>query len=566
MTAQLLPNVIQYFYDSNGAPLAGGKLYSYAAGTTTPLATYTDETAVTPNTNPIILNAAGQANVWIGSLAYKFKLTDSLNNVQWTVDNVSYINPDSIDLTKINGDIAGLALLQNGGGSLDVQVDNATIQITSNQLALKSVPAALIPASSKMEVLFKSVRDLRNPGSIQQIPQYEWSSPTFMSNPSTLPGNAASCTAWSPNGEFLAVGFTGTPFLLIYQLCGGVLTALQNPTTLPAGNVNALSWSPCGDYLAVAHHTTPCITIYLRDGNVFTKLPDPASVPTAATIQGSYVNFSPNSDFLILGWQKFSPAGEGFILYERTINRTITVTGTSAGSISGTNDPITNNVTGSYSGPITAAASSTPTTFVDISTASTLSGIIGPFAWSADSSLLAASDISTGIIDVFFRRDFILTGITPPSLGSFATQQIDYAFSPDGNFLAIAIDVTPFILLFQIQSYTFTQLSNPTTLPPGATSCVNWSANSEYLFVGDASGTSPFMTIYQVTNPILSPTFTKIANPGVVPAGAVNRADWSQTKEFLAIATGSSPFIQVYETASTLPSNALLYTREAPNV
>jgi hypothetical protein len=41
------------FFDNNGVPLAGGLLYSYAAGTTTPLATYTTSSGVTPNTNPI---------------------------------------------------------------------------------------------------------------------------------------------------------------------------------------------------------------------------------------------------------------------------------------------------------------------------------------------------------------------------------------------------------------------------------------------------------------------------------------------------------------------------------
>ena len=42
------------FFDNNGNPLVGGKLYTYAAGTTTPLATYTDASSGTPNTNPII--------------------------------------------------------------------------------------------------------------------------------------------------------------------------------------------------------------------------------------------------------------------------------------------------------------------------------------------------------------------------------------------------------------------------------------------------------------------------------------------------------------------------------
>lgn len=77
------------FFDANGDPLAGGKLYTYAAGTTTPLATYTDSTGATPNTNPIILDSRGEANVWLTAVAYKFELKTSADALIWTVDNIS---------------------------------------------------------------------------------------------------------------------------------------------------------------------------------------------------------------------------------------------------------------------------------------------------------------------------------------------------------------------------------------------------------------------------------------------------------------------------------------------
>ena len=89
--SELTPVLEQSFYDSNGLPLSGGLLYSYVAGTSTPLATYTDETGLTPNTNPVVLNAAGRAPVWMGDNSYKFTLTDSIGNLQFTVDNVQSI-------------------------------------------------------------------------------------------------------------------------------------------------------------------------------------------------------------------------------------------------------------------------------------------------------------------------------------------------------------------------------------------------------------------------------------------------------------------------------------------
>lgn len=77
------------FYDSNGDPLSGGKLYTYLAGTTTPRATYTDQGGLTPNANPVILDSAGRAEVWLDdSAAYKFTLNTSADVLVRTTDNV----------------------------------------------------------------------------------------------------------------------------------------------------------------------------------------------------------------------------------------------------------------------------------------------------------------------------------------------------------------------------------------------------------------------------------------------------------------------------------------------
>lgn len=76
-------------FDTNGNPLSGGKLYTYAAGTTTPLAT-TKDAAGTPNTNPIILDQYGQCDIWLSTASFKFLLKDSGDVTQpgWPVDNV----------------------------------------------------------------------------------------------------------------------------------------------------------------------------------------------------------------------------------------------------------------------------------------------------------------------------------------------------------------------------------------------------------------------------------------------------------------------------------------------
>ena len=88
------------FFGNNGLPLAGGKLYTYAAGTTTPLAAYTSISGATPHTNPIVMDSAGRvpSEIWLTtSAAYKFVLKTSADVEIWTKDNISGI-ADAADL------------------------------------------------------------------------------------------------------------------------------------------------------------------------------------------------------------------------------------------------------------------------------------------------------------------------------------------------------------------------------------------------------------------------------------------------------------------------------------
>lgn len=85
--AQLLAAPYSFFVDGNGAPLSGGFIYTYSAGTTTPKASYTDSGAGTPLSNPVVLDSAGRAQIWlVGS--YKIVVKDSLGNTISTTDNI----------------------------------------------------------------------------------------------------------------------------------------------------------------------------------------------------------------------------------------------------------------------------------------------------------------------------------------------------------------------------------------------------------------------------------------------------------------------------------------------
>jgi hypothetical protein len=91
-----------------GAGLVGGKLNTYIAGTTTRKVTYSD-VAGTPNTNPVILDLRGEADVWLeDGVAYKFVVTDSADAVIWTADNILTLGetdaPANGYLTKVSAD------------------------------------------------------------------------------------------------------------------------------------------------------------------------------------------------------------------------------------------------------------------------------------------------------------------------------------------------------------------------------------------------------------------------------------------------------------------------------
>lgn len=77
--------------DNNGVPCNGCLLYSFSAGTTTPLATYSESTLTTPNANPVVMDSAGRATIFLSAASYKFILKTSAGSTLWTVDNVASI-------------------------------------------------------------------------------------------------------------------------------------------------------------------------------------------------------------------------------------------------------------------------------------------------------------------------------------------------------------------------------------------------------------------------------------------------------------------------------------------
>lgn len=75
------------FLNNSGAPLAGGKVFTYQAGSAIAQPTYSDSTGLVQNANPVILNSSGRANIWFSALAYKIVVQTSTGVTLYTVDN-----------------------------------------------------------------------------------------------------------------------------------------------------------------------------------------------------------------------------------------------------------------------------------------------------------------------------------------------------------------------------------------------------------------------------------------------------------------------------------------------
>lgn len=100
MAAYLMPQGKQQYFSTAGAPLVGGKVWTYQAGSTTPLATYSDAAGTIPNANPVILDSRGEASIFFSAAAYKVALQDSTGASIWTQDNlVVYAGADTVGYT-----------------------------------------------------------------------------------------------------------------------------------------------------------------------------------------------------------------------------------------------------------------------------------------------------------------------------------------------------------------------------------------------------------------------------------------------------------------------------------
>lgn len=148
--------VAAQFFTNTGAVLTGGKLYTYAAGTTTPQATYTTSLGNVARTNPVVLDAAGRVpdggEIWISPVSYKFVLKDSNDVLIATYDNIFGSGAFAVTNYTGNGSTVGYA---TSGNVVAVYINGIyqnrnTYSVSGSTLTFTQAP----PLTSLIEILY----------------------------------------------------------------------------------------------------------------------------------------------------------------------------------------------------------------------------------------------------------------------------------------------------------------------------------------------------------------------------------------------------------------------------
>ena len=287
------------FFDDNGTPLVGGKLYSYAAGTTTLLTTYTTSAGTVANTNPIILNAGGRTpnEIWQATgVLLKFVLYTSTDELIGTYDGIPSIN----DPFGINSQLSSVA---------GTNVITTTANPTLTAYATGSI-YSFIAANTNTGAVTLSIDNL----TAKNV---------------TKNGSVALSAGDIQSGKMMLVEYDGTTFQLINNIVyggsitNGTIVSLTSPMSVPNGGtglatlttnnvvlgngaaaVNFVAPGTSGNLLTSNGTTwtsaTPAIVAptaigqvpFSTDGSTYTATQKIAMATAAAPVSGSAIDFT----------------------------------------------------------------------------------------------------------------------------------------------------------------------------------------------------------------------------------------------------------------------------------
>lgn len=339
---------------------------------------------------------------------------------------------------------------------------------------------------------------------------------TAAPNPPALPVAAVTSVRISPTGRFVAITSGTTPFLHVYQLIDGPIGPIlgqraANAATLPTGAAMSCDWSPNEDYLAVAHTTTPFVSVYpfiAPTLAIGAKITNPGSVPAG---NGTAVAWSKLGDAIVVGC-----ATTPFVAsYPFSAGAFGTIHTAPVSTPSGT-------ITAIDFMPIHLTTLST-STFIAL--AGAVTPFISMYAYTAATGFGAISTAP----------------VTLPAGAAGAGHSI--AFSPNGQYLAIAVATNPFLAVYPVsQAGVFgVKIADPATVPAGAATSCQWTPDGDFLVVGH--GTTPFNSWYPFTAGAFG---IKLTDSSTLPPAAATDVSIAPNGETVIFGSGTTPFVKTY--------------------
>jgi len=265
------------------------------------------------------------------------------------------------------------------------------------------------------------------------------------------------------------------------------------PDLLPGAATSDVSFY--SDYMAIAKTVAPYLKIYKKTGSIsFTEITTITGLPITGS--GTCVSFSPDGNFIAVG---SNAVGDYLCIFNRV-----------------------GDVFTKISNPATI-----PTTAVR------------GLSFSPDGIYLAVSDF-TDTLRIYKKNGSLFEDFTTllPSSG----KRLNWPrFSPDGKYLSISSEDTPYIFIYSISGEVYTKLSGPVSLPVGGSSGCDFSPDGKYLAVCHVA--TPYVTIYSILNDV----FTKIVNPAILPSSAPASCSFDVSSTYLSLAVSATPVVFNYK-------------------
>jgi len=259
----------------------------------------------------------------------------------------------------------------------------------------------------------------------------------------TIPAlGAEQCVAISPDGTYVALGLTNTPYHKLYKRTGDQYNEITGLNVTPPNQLKYMAFSYDGTYLALATVSTPFLSFYKRSGDTFTKLTTNAP-NTQPAIDTYCISWSADSTYVSVG----CGGSPWVVIYKRTGDTFIKLT---------SNAPVLQPAGSVYHMDMTK-----------------------------DGNYMVHSQSASPYVYFYKRTGDTWTRLTASapdvSIGGACTS---CQFSKDGNYCVLGSGVSPYIYVYKRSGDTWIKRANPTTLPSSAFASARFTPLGDLLFGG----------------------------------------------------------------------------------